>query len=61
MWAWCSSWPGAIACRLLPRGGGTSLAGQTVGEAIVIDFSKYLTRILHFDPEARTVTSNRAS
>ncbi len=41
---------------LLPRGGGTSLAGQTVGEAIVIDFSKYLTRILHFDPEARTVT-----
>src|SRR6185436_9440845 len=31
---------------ILPRGGGTSLAGQTVGEAIVIDFSKYMTRIL---------------
>ena len=26
--------------KILPRGGGTSLAGQTVGEAIVIDFSK---------------------
>ena len=31
---------------LLPRGGGTSLAGQTVGEAIVIDFSKYMHRVL---------------
>ena len=31
---------------VLPRGGGTSLAGQTVGEAIVIDFSKYMDEIL---------------
>ena len=31
---------------LLPRGGGTSLAGQTVGEAVVIDFSKYMNRVL---------------
>lgn len=41
---------------ILPRGGGSSLAGQAVGEAIVIDMSKYLNRILHLDPEARTVT-----
>lgn len=41
---------------MLPRGGGTSLAGQTVGRAVVIDVSKYLTRILHLDLEARTVT-----
>jgi FAD/FMN-containing dehydrogenase/Fe-S oxidoreductase len=31
---------------VLPRGGGTSLAGQTVGHAIVMDFSKYMHQIL---------------
>src|SRR5262245_49230699 len=31
---------------VLPRGGGTSLAGQTVGHAVVLDFSKYLNQIL---------------
>ncbi len=41
---------------LLPRGGGSSLAGQTVGAALVIDFSKVLNRILDVDSEARTVT-----
>ncbi len=41
---------------LLPRGGGSSLAGQAVGEAIVIDHSKYLNRILHLDTDARRVT-----
>lgn len=41
---------------LLPRGGGSSLAGQTVGAALVIDFSKVLSRILEIDPEGRTVT-----
>ncbi|MCC6315904.1 MAG: FAD-binding protein [Thermomicrobiales bacterium] len=41
---------------LLPRGGGSSLAGQTVGAALVVDFSKYLSRVLAVDPEARTVT-----
>ncbi|MCA9837409.1 MAG: FAD-binding protein [Trueperaceae bacterium] len=40
---------------VLPRGGGTSLAGQTVGEAIVLDVSKYLTQILDFNPEERWV------
>ncbi len=37
---------------VLPRGGGTSLAGQTVGHAIVIDFSKYMRRVLEIDAEA---------
>ena len=41
---------------LLPRGGGSSLAGQTVGAALVVDFSKYLSRVLAIDPEAKTVT-----
>ncbi len=39
--------------KVLPRGGGTSLAGQTVGQAIVIDFSKYMNRILEVNHEER--------
>ncbi len=31
---------------ILPRGGGTSLNGQTVNRAIVLDFSPYLNRVL---------------
>src|SRR5881409_1639041 len=38
---------------VLPRGGGTSLAGQTVGEAVVIDMSKYLNRVLEVNTEER--------
>lgn len=34
---------------ILPRGGGTSLAGQTVGESMVLDFSKYMNALLEFD------------
>ena len=41
---------------LLPRGGGTSQCGQTVGAALVVDFSKYLNRILDLDLEQRRVT-----
>ena len=36
---------------LLPRGGGTSLAGQAVGHAVVIDNSKYLNRILEVNTD----------
>src|ERR1700755_3280761 len=36
------------------RGGGTSQCGQTVNNGIVIDFSKYLNRILSLDVENRT-------
>ena len=38
---------------LLPRGGGTGLAGQTVASAVVIDFSKYMNRILEVNFEDR--------
>ncbi len=38
---------------LLLRGGGTSLAGQTVGEAIVVDTTRHLTGILEIDAEER--------
>ncbi len=36
---------------VLPRAGGTSLAGQTVNHAIVMDFSKYLNRTLEVNRE----------
>ena len=41
---------------VLPRGGGTSQCGQTVGEALIIDTSKFLNRILDFDSATSTVT-----
>jgi FAD/FMN-containing dehydrogenase/Fe-S oxidoreductase len=41
---------------ILPRGAGTSQCGQTVGEALVIDFSKHLDSILSLDAAARRVT-----
>ncbi|MFC7203278.1 FAD-binding and (Fe-S)-binding domain-containing protein [Haloferax namakaokahaiae] len=34
---------------VLPRGGGTSLAGQAVNEAVVLDFTRYMTDILDID------------
>src|SRR5215467_11682578 len=41
---------------VLPRGGGTSLAGQTVGEAVVIDMSKHLNRVLEVNKDERWAT-----
>ena len=38
---------------LLARGCGTSLAGQCCNSAIILDFSKYMARILEIDPERR--------
>jgi FAD/FMN-containing dehydrogenase/Fe-S oxidoreductase len=38
---------------VLSRGGGTSLAGQCCNVAIVIDFSKYMNRVLEVDPHQR--------
>ncbi len=37
---------------VLPRGAGTSLAGQTVGRAVVMDLSRHLHRILEIDADA---------
>src|SRR5215472_8103709 len=38
---------------LLPRGGGTSLAGQCCNVAVVMDLSKYLHHIIELNPEQR--------
>ncbi|MFD1316648.1 FAD-binding and (Fe-S)-binding domain-containing protein [Namhaeicola litoreus] len=40
---------------LIPRTAGTSLAGQVVGEGIIVDTSKYFTNILEFDETNRTI------
>ena len=40
---------------VLPRAGGSSLAGQAVNEAVVIDTSRYLDRILEMNAEERWV------
>ena len=38
---------------VMPRGGGTALAGQTTNHAIVMDFSKYMRNVLEVSPEER--------
>jgi len=40
-----------LGVSVLPRGGGTSLAGQTVGHSIVLDFSKYMQNVLEVNQE----------
>jgi len=44
-----------FGAAILPRGGGTSLAGQAVGRALVIDFSKYMNGVIEINLEAKTV------
>ncbi len=41
---------------VLPRGGGTSQIGQTVGCALVVDTTKHLRRVVSLDTDARRVT-----
>lgn len=38
---------------VLPRGGGTSLAGQCCNVAVVLDFSRYMYHVLEVDPDRR--------
>jgi len=38
---------------LIPRAAGTSLAGQCVGDGLVIDFTRHMNRILAIDPDRR--------
>ena len=44
----------AAGVPVLPRGGGTSQCGQTVGDAVVIDTSKYLRDVIAVDVAAKT-------
>ncbi|MCW2879677.1 MAG: FAD-binding oxidoreductase [Sphaerisporangium sp.] len=45
---------GRYGVPLVPRGGGTSLAGQTIGPGLVLDLSRHMNRIARIDPDART-------
>ena len=40
---------------LLPRGGGSSLCGNAIGHALILDFSRYMDQILDIDPENQIV------
>ncbi|MFB6080614.1 MAG: FAD-binding oxidoreductase, partial [Haloferacaceae archaeon] len=40
---------------VLPRGGGTSLAGQAVNEAVVLDFTRHMGSVLDVRPDDREV------
>src|SRR5215207_524975 len=41
---------------VLPRGSGTSLAGQAIGNALILDCSRWLDHILEIDPENHSAT-----
>ena len=41
---------------ILPRGAGTSQCGQTVGQALVVDVSKYMREVVGFDKNRAEVT-----
>ncbi|TCK69254.1 FAD/FMN-containing dehydrogenase [Winogradskyella wandonensis] len=41
---------------LIPRTAGTSLAGQCVGDGIIVDVSKYFNKIINLDVAKKTVT-----
>lgn len=47
---YCAKWE----IPILPRGGGTSLAGQAVNEAVVLDFSRYMNEVLTIDADECT-------
>ena len=44
-----------LHCPITMRGGGTSQAGQAIGEGIVVDTSKYFSRLLEVNAEERWV------
>ena len=41
---------------ILPRGAGSSLGGQAIGEALILDCSRYLDSILEIDSDSHTAT-----
>jgi FAD/FMN-containing dehydrogenase/Fe-S oxidoreductase len=47
---------GDLGVPVLPRGAGTSLAGQTVGRAVVVDLSRHMNRIVEIDRDAGLAT-----
>ncbi|MER8042063.1 FAD-binding and (Fe-S)-binding domain-containing protein [Streptomyces sp. NPDC094032] len=44
----------AYGVPVVPRGGGTSIAGQATGTGVVLDLTRHLDALVSLDPEART-------
>jgi len=44
----------ALGISLVPRGAGTSIAGNAVSSGVVLDFSRHLNRVLSLDPDTAT-------
>ncbi|MEU9333954.1 FAD-binding and (Fe-S)-binding domain-containing protein [Streptomyces sp. NPDC048290] len=44
----------ARGVAVVPRGGGTSIAGQATGTGVVLDFTRHMNRLVALDPESRT-------
>ncbi len=44
------------AIPILPRGAGTSLAGQAIGNSLILDCSRWLDDIIEIDPDSHTAT-----
>ncbi|MBG0564402.1 FAD-binding protein [Actinoplanes sp. NEAU-A11] len=44
---------GSYGVPVVPRGAGTSLAGQTIGRGLVLDLSRHMRDIVEIDPERR--------
>jgi len=44
---------GEFGVSVLPRGAGTSLAGQTVGHSVVMDLSRHMNQIVEIDADRR--------
>ncbi len=40
---------------ILPRGGGSSLCGNAIGHALILDFSRYMDQVLDIDMENKVV------
>jgi len=53
--AQCVRYASENSIPLFPRGGGTGLAGQSLGPGIILDFSRFMRRLLKIDRDARTV------
>jgi len=47
----CVKYAAENSLPLFPRGGGTGLAGQSLGPGIVLDFSRFMRRMLHVDQD----------
>lgn len=49
-------WANQAELSIVPRGAGTSLSGQSIGNGVVVDFSRHLDEIVNYDTETQTVT-----